>query len=294
MEEINTFLNKYQHFKFASHTALIENRNKIWLKELEKATSFDLENIRRYIKNTNCGFESVESLMRNLDTSMSTYCYSTAMEQLQKILNASFETFDTEHMKALHAYLSKSTGLKVVLDARSIFSALLLTEAKQNSEIIHDIIRRIGVANVYALKTVYFKQLGESDVIEVVDPTSDGEFSRRYMEYENGNYVVIDPLSINFPIYNALKQRYSLVRFTTPQLQSKRYNEYGVTLFGYTVEDRTGFPSLKIDMLYEKSEGRLIPQTAISIEANDSQESYINLNNYFKCNMEKFISNKFE
>ena len=89
----------------------------------------------------------------------------------------------------------------------------------------------------------------------------------------------------NFPIFSAIKKRYSIVTFANTQIIRMDPKGYIVSMFGFLQGDAPCCPSYHMEILYAKSNNDFKPITALTI--NRSYQSLPlsqDLNQYLKIN----------
>jgi hypothetical protein len=201
--------------------------------------------------------------------------------------------FDAEDKKAaLVGLIYNKLAIVVSISNKSIYDYLKGKVPTDSEKILEGFVSSIGFEQMFTMNTVYFKANGEfREFIETASINASGEISRIIYEFVGNSFVEFPQIKVAFPIFDAIKKRYAITAFSTPQVKRTDERGYKVFLYGYLKADMPCCPSYQIDMIYSKSNNTLTPVTAISIDrAYQNITMTLSLNDYQRIDKQMLIN----
>lgn len=281
---LNAFLNQYSSSKMFNLSDVEKKRNSVWKNKIKEYSNFDIVELVRFIKETSSALSDVEELITIANIKLTNELKKRVENILKEKISYNANINNNILVDQLAKMISNISEVKVELGNELIFKSLKEATVFESSLILNEILNKVGIFNVVNLNKTYFKPIDDHyKLIEVLRKSDVTGFVSEFYELSDIGYEKLSKIKINYPIFNAIKNRYKIFSFSSPELKYVNDNGYFVELFGYNQGSLICCPNFVIEMQWIKKEKELIPLTAISI------------NNYFTSipltkNLEEYIS----
>lgn len=285
--DINEFLLKYEHFD-TSHLYIYDRRDSLWFLSLGAFSPNKINEYSDFFKTATFN-KRFTPLLENIKNYWS-----------NKIIVEISKTFD-DYLKSENSNLGNFGNFKNIVVSNNNLIAVNLDyeyilyflknkkEEKLLSELLKD--NRI-VGNILFYDYNSYGNILKTYTLNNGLIKKNTYFLKNNLLYQSLNF------SSNHQIFNAIKTRYGIVKFTDITIDEYNANsdEFKVNLYGYTamnLKAGTCCPSFKIQVLFTRVGNGYIPKTALSISNNYSSiEGEIDLNYMSKFDIVEIVKKK--
>lgn len=265
LESLNHFLNLYKNKKKSEIEDVITLRNTKWRLQIESDTEPNLSEINKYIRATGVSYESVEPIISAANNYITGNLNKAIDEYLTDYIAKISLFSSSDKTRALNELVRSQLNIQFSVSNKTIYDFLRSPIKVSPDQFMEEFLSKTGFDQLVSMNTIYLKKFGDYDeFLELLNLNATGIIIKKNYEF-SGSFVEIIQPKTNFPIFNAIKQRYSIVSFTSPQVKRLEPKGYIVSLNGFMTGDQPCCPSYQIEMLFAKSNNIFTPITAITI-----------------------------
>ncbi len=289
LESLNIFIETYKN-NYANYIIdIVALRNLKWRELLEKENDINLFEISKFIRVTGIEYDSLNIILNNVNVKLVSSFYENLFQNLKTYIseNSFFQSISNNNI--FFDLIKSKLNVQFNISNKTLYD--YLKSVKSSDTIDELFFRKSAIEDLIHANTLYFKPFGDNaEFFELIIVNSDASINQLYFEILDNSIYQINLPKTNFSIFNAIKQRYSIVSFNNPSLKKRDIRGYTVFLYGYLKTDLPCCPSYQIEMLYNKNKNEFIPFTATSIDkayvnissSQDISSFNLALNNYQK------------
>jgi hypothetical protein len=299
LESLTDFIEIHKN-KYANYIIdVVALRDLKWKELLEKDNDIDLFEVSKFIRITGIEYDSLHIILNYANEKLVSYFNKIVFQNLKTFISENSFFHSLENNNVFFDLIKSKLNYDLNISNKTLYD--YLKSIKSPDEIYESFFLKSDFVDLINANTLYFKPFGDNaDFLELIEANSNSPINHMYFELFEKSFYQINQPKNNFPIFNAIKQRYSIASFSSPNLKKRDIRGYTVLLYGYLNTDLPCCPSYQIEMLYSKTKNDFIPLTAIAIDKvyvniSSSQEfsSFnIALDNYQKID-KKFLLNLF-
>lgn len=299
LESLTDFIEIHKN-KYVNYIRdVVTLRDLKWRELLEKENDIDLFEVSKFIRTTGIEYESLNIILNHANEKLVSFFNKIVFQNLKNYISENSFVQSLETNNVFFDLIKSKLNYELNISNKILYD--YLKSIKSPDEIYELFFRKSDFEDLINANTLYFKPFGDNtEFLELLVVNSNAPINHLYFELFEKSLNQINQPKTNFSIFNAIKQRYSIASFSSPNLKKRDIRGYTVLLYGYLNTDLPCCPSYQIEMLYSKTKNDLIPLTAIAIDKvyvniSSSQEisSFnIALDNYQKID-KKFLLNLF-
>ena len=288
-QEINNFLIKYNNYP-QNHLPIYDRRDSLWFITLEPYSFDKINEYSNFFKIATFN-KSYSGLLEKIRIDVMNEIKNKIYKLVDNfILEEDEELSNIENFRAL---LKDNNFFKIFIDQDYVLKNLINKDvdllSDQNLSILTN-------ENKIIANPIYYEHNNNGNTFTTYVNVN-GIINKSSYYIKNKNLIASPIFSTNFDMFNIIKTRYGIQKFSNMNLEefNATTNDCQVSLYGFTLMNlKTGTccPSYKIDMLFSKQGNGYIPKTAISINNfNSTIDNNINLNNLKKIDVTDIIKN---
>jgi len=294
ISQITVFLKKHAALKGLDLKPLALHKNELIYKKLISDAEINYPLYLQYIREVKIENPGMNALLNRVKEDLINKSVSAYKKYVNAYINDNFNV-STDRLQAVSDFVDKNlyTGASFGTDTLYRVSKSV-TETNQN-QIIKRLIESLGLFNSFISKEFYLMPNDSYwDIIHLVRVSSDNKIKRSFYVFgEMNQYVLIPEIKTNAPIYTAIKQRYSIVSFSTPKIYSKNGDAYQVVLYGYLTGDQPCCPGYEMNINYKYDKGQLTPLLANYVNRRSGSIEQESINSYYRIGL-NFLESEFE
>jgi len=282
--DINEFLLKYEHLS-NTHLSIYDRRDSLWFLSLGVFSPNKINEYADFFKTATFN-NTYTPLLENVKN----YWINKVIVEISK-------TFD-DFLKSENSNLSSIENIKNIITSSNnlitvnldIDYVLYFLKTKKEKKLLNQLLNDNRI-----IGNILFYDYNSYSNIVTTYTLNNGLINKKIYFLKNNLLYQSPDFSSNHQIFNAIKTRYGIVKFTNLTIDefNATNDEFKVNLYGYTemnLKAGTCCPSYKIQVLFTRVGNGYIPKTALSISNNYSSiEGEVNLNYLTKFDIVEIV-----
>ena len=290
LAKINYFISVNGKNTSIDFTQLRSIKNNLIKSEILSENEINYPLLITLIKDVPFDYTGLSELLTKTSANLKKRCIEGLSDYIKKYIQDNF-SISSSIADPITGLIIKNTNIDIQISNESIYDFSKNVESQDSDEIVQELSNKLEIFKSLLSDDFYFKPNDDWSLVSTINANKNGTFKRKFYVYGiNNAYESLPDIKLNFPIYLAIKNRYSVSSFSTPKVLVKNNLGYEIVLYGYMSTDATCCPSYEINIQYKLENNTFVPLIANYVNRNYSTISQDNLNDFYKIGLNLLTS----